>query len=407
MGKPTFISGAGPGHATDEEAYNLSASGSTTGVTLVTDTGVNYFEIDSAADRMAVARAVEVTPLAYTWACLEKVRLAGAMSAGDDNKFFSTGMSGADPHLNLEMHQLSDTSHYVLRLTDGLTDRDLKGEGLKLLAVDTYYSIRIQMEATGNRVKVWIDGTLDMDVDFGRDPRITFELFWLYQTSLGGSQKVRVSNVVLSHSDTKGDRPGTNVTGGEAGAKYPDGDMVTGTYGPQSDCALTTGTWTLWDDWASGAADDATTFNCEQGGSTGKIISTFDNVTVSNVIGIVVRARAAANDVKTVETHVVIRDTSANELEIQNGNLGSAAWRTFDIGGAFPLAPLAGGTAWTQTLLDNIGAGVRSVDTNGANDHWTAIFIEAFGIDEDAETEDEVLPGPGGVALGSANVGMY
>ena len=89
---------------------------------------------------------------------------------------------------------------------------------------------------------------------------------------------------------------------------------------------------------------------------------------------------------KTVTTFARLEDASGNSQEVQNFNFASTTYGGFS--SAFNLPPDAG--AWTQTQVDGLGAGLRSINTNTGNPNVSALAVELFtcGTDPPAVAAD-------------------
>lgn len=370
MALPGFIVGAGPEQSNSEQPYFKAVSGDWA---VVDDAGTKYFEWvgDGTTKASVICDNSKNTFDTYRWASVREWRLIGNFAlVGDRITLFSLG----GIYFGLEC--VTSTSQF--KVWAGQSQDTPLGTGTTTFSVGTsYHSLRIQTNQV--RIKVWVDGNLEINI--AHTQRVRFTRIETYKSpNMQSGQTARARRLILVTSSSEQDRPGVDVT---AGIHQPDGNRKD-EYGDQSDCTngSTTGDFTRVDDWASGDANDATDFNCENAGDTGIFVVTVTNATVANIIGLQVWARGRTNlEPKTVATKLRIEDASGNFEQYTNLNLASLDWDDGRRTAGFHLAPDAG--SWTQTKLDAHGIGISSINSNGANDQWTAIMSESFGVDND------------------------
>lgn len=261
-------------------------------------------------------------------------------------------------------------------------------------------TVVIRIETNGTRVKVWVDGTLEFDVADAS--------YWsrLFLTNPSHSSYEHLWWLGAQHEGTSGaDRPDASV---EVGLCFPTGNYggvndYGGEAGGGEDCTDNTiGDQALWNDYNGGLGsthDGAATYNCLLGGTAGKEISVMSGVAVTRTPqGVTGRSLANSNAAaKTVVTFTVVKadDGGASESEAQNVNISwNTVWR--GIGRVFGNPPVG---AWSDYVdpagnfnglaaggsLYKLALGVRSPNTNNANDLHTAIFFEVGSLGSDPE----------------------
>ena len=371
---PAFM---GPAHQTDMDAYSFDVDTAPTQYTFVTDGGKVYIDRHESKLLQVTAFKSAGGGLKYAWPYIMETGLfgAGALTSGQVINVCSWGNQ-----VRLELEQSGgDLGKYIWRVYDE-DSSVVRLSGTTLFSRGTYQEIRIDQDRTN--WTLWVDGVNEgsaADINVV----VNTQLDLASGPSDGTNNDLRYRGMGIRMSADEADRP--DVSSITYGACYPGGNDGGSGQNQYSDTACSAaddnGDYTEWDDWASGSADDATSFNCGPGGTAEREISTLVNVTVANVASIYVRARMRASlATKTVQTFTIERDGSGNEQEKANDNVTSDNWRT-RVGHYFDTDP--NGDPWNQTRLDALRLGVRTLDTNGANDQWTAIFAEAWGMTTD------------------------
>jgi len=157
----------------------------------------------------------------------------------------------------------------------------------------------------------------------------------------------------------------------------PDGDNESADYGDQATCGDGSGTFSDW--ILFGHAPLTTIWLCELGGEAGQETSTFENLSVLTTPKLVASRALGGSSIlsKTVETHHrMIQGGLLAEQE--NVNLTYNDWRGYHA--MWPTAPDTG--AWSAAKVNVLNVGIRSVDTNGANDKWAAYCLEVFDLQD-------------------------
>lgn len=187
-------------------------------------------------------------------------------------------------------------------------------------------------------------------------------------------------------------------TGGWSGGGNPGSPHDYGV-GSIENCTVEVGpgSWRNWADYGQQATHDSdVSFNCLGGGNAGREISTMSPVAVDRVPdGVTCRLLSQTNATpKTVATYTIIQadDGSESDAESANANiLWTTAWRVLNEN--FNAPPIG---TWAQYLDSNdifngttgtpstykLSLGVRSLDSNGANDRFTAAFFEVGSMDD-------------------------
>ncbi len=371
-----FVGGTGPFQSNTDEPYRAGSSGklSDLGITITTVGGLDYFRWTGTATtgvHPILHDDTEITfDKTFKWGCLESYRLQGVFgSVGDEVELFRLG--------KFDFYAIcqTDTSHYVVRVKESGTT--VGTSSTEFAVGTTFHASRI--ESDGTNVTLHIDAVEEFRVASSVELDSPTYLAFVVDDDLQDGQTFEAHNFQFTQSNDRSDRPDhQDMTGGSITLT---GDKVSATYGSDSDCEDTSGTYTKWNDWETGDADDATTHNCELGGASGKEISDMSDPSVTNLIGIQVWLRSRASIVaKTVATTIVVRDTVGHERIVAQGNLGSDTFITTSWA-AFGRGPNI--TGWTSAVLNDTGVGVQSPSSNTANDEHTALMVEWFGVAND------------------------
>lgn len=393
-----FYAGMGPAIVNDVKAY-----AHTGGVALVDPGGGAdpYIEIDDTAGSVPLGTTREPLSADTSHLAMFFVYMpTGTVDSAETVTFLQVVGVGTSSTMNLIAVQ-SSGSNFNIRVSIGaITVLTTLAE----YAVDTWLTFLVELDGTHWRLYEWT-GSVWLHVGTGvRSEKLNTSgsqvVIQGTGASLDAGEKYRLKLLLLCGTDTRAAAPNSSL---DVIASFTDGNGTHGDYGDQSDCTAgsTTGDEARWDDWATGANDGDTTDNCEDGGSNGTMTSTMANTTVpTGFFGVQVRAFGKANlAAKTVDVWLRI-DDGTNDQEQADAFPGDT-YVTKTAG--FTLAP-DGSTVWSQTEWNGTEIGVRSVSTNGANDIWTAIGAELFGVGTQALP---VIPQPAGVALGSANAGIF
>lgn len=385
MPNAMFLVGVGPFQSNTDQPYRVDSQGSLAQViiSIATIGGLDHFEWDGTAFTGAYGIVKknandEVIDKTNRWMCLKQFRIQGTFSSvGTEVEVFRI-CSGTDK-LQFFLVCSGTTSKYKWRVKlDGTTI----ATGVTEYAVGTtFYALRYT--TNGSIAILEVDTTEEFSVSETSEIEDSF-IALVVDANLQNGQTINFHNMQLTQAGNVTDRPDhQDMTGG---ILTLNGDLVSNQYGSDTDCTNASGTYTKWNDWESGNADDATTINCELGGSVGREISTMSNPTVTNLNGIQIWSRARAGGVgKTVAWWILIDDGAFN-IEVAQSNLGSTTWTNIGSAGfgRAPGEPPALRVPWTQTILHATGVGVRSPGTNSQNDEHTAIMVEWFGMGDDA-----------------------
>lgn len=377
MGNPR--SGFGPA-INDIEAYDRGGSGGAAWSITGSEGSYALHHDDTAGNHKTVMIATLMITTAltatYRWLCLALFNWTGTLTTNNVFEFLAFVTSSGTRYLRAQA--TSTTAYEVALYSSG---------GSELVAyagsftAGTDYSIRI--ETNGSTLKVWMDGSLLLT--YATSETLTGPMDAVTrQDGLSSGESAEWAGGYLRESSSEDDRPGVNV------AAYridPTGDDTSSYYGDEGTCGDGSGTYDDWNDWdAGGTADDDTAFICGVGGDNGTELSSMSTETISNVGNCVVvqvtREKVNVGS-KTVDIYYRIEDASANSQEI-NTDIGFAtAWSPIRV--TFDVAP-DGGT-WTQGDIDALLMGVRTVDTNGANDMHTAMAGEIVTCDDDPPSD--------------------
>lgn len=317
-----------------------------------------------------------VTPKAWAWFCLRGLVVEGTLSPGTNPFFLRVSEDNTADTVRTVNFEIKPTSSsaFVLRVTTG-GGRVLRADGTVSMGVDDLHNIRAQWGTDGS-FKVWVNGTLDIDVTpSDMDPIVSRRIF-ITSVDLG-SNTIYLNGGVLCDSDSEADRPGTAVSGDRADTddNYAGEDE----YGDETTCDSADADH---EDVDLDGADqvDTSIYWCAKGANAEKQMAEMTTASpTGDLLGIVVRGANRANAAaKTVETYYRIHD-GANSQEQQNTNISVADWmgaiRVFEV------APDGG--AWTSGDLASLKMGVRTIGTNTADENWAALIAEVFAIDSD------------------------
>lgn len=328
-----------------------------------------WLEIEDTAGSQALGPPRTFAAKTYVWLCIRAFRLSGTLGIGQDQPFVTIPR---DPFGTFNFHWVyASASTYNVRVTATGGFDETSGTAY---SVDTNLAIRVQWDGTD--LKVWINGVLEVDAaeaTYPDDARLT-----LGDPVAATGQEHYWSGIALTHSNSEADRPGTNV---DADLLPLSGNMAAeDEYGDDGDCTTDDATYT--DAQLDGSDQvDTATYWCGRAAGALKQMAETTTVTPAEELwlGLMWRGACAAFvGSKTADTYARIHD-GTNAAEKQNNNITSTDW-TGRIH-AFPTAPDGG--AWTQTDIDNLKCGVRTVGTNDDNDFWAAMAPEFFSIDSD------------------------
>lgn len=278
-----------------------------------------------------------------------------------------------------------DATTFNLRLSSTTTGGVNYGTGTTALTVDTWYDIRTLLDNAGNAVTVWIDDTLEIDeAAFAVEPNNAY--FLLQGANSTGMTWHFSTGICMRSTEGETERPQR-----QPGALFlsPASDHDSTTFGNDDvACNDGAGTYTDWDDWASGNHDSTTTMVVECGGNNGIEISTLSTATIDTTLtvhgGCVATASKANASGKSVATYQVLEDITTNTRA--EGLAHNLSGTNFQLNRTRFTSPPAGswsdyvnGTTFNHaSATKTLGAGIRSVDTNGANDDHTALCVELF-----------------------------
>lgn len=344
-----------------------------TGHGIATVGGVTAYQIVDAA-ASATLKVVN-PPTLDTFICdVFWIRCSGTKGAGAAT-FWQKGVGW-------RILQGSDSSHWALTMRAGgggttnlITSSDL--------AMDIWYKVRLLWD--GTTLEFWVDsvsqGTSATNPNFATGDQGV--------AGIEAGFTINIAHNEYCTYSTASDRPGFNPE-----IKYidPNGNDKSDEYGSETSASDASGDSTKWNQWATTVADDATTMNVEQGGATGKEISTLATVALTagrTIDGAIYTTRNRANvALKTVDWYAILRDAAAVEVEKQGDNLADTSFRGKHI--PFDTPPSG---AWTDyvssntfnhaSATKNLRAGCRSPNTNGANDQHTALVVGIVTCDDD------------------------
>lgn len=303
--------------------------------------------------------------------------LANLPDVVDTNAAYFMSLQSANP-ISLGIKAI-DASTFNLILSGPVT------AGTITLSVSTWYDIRVAMDNAANTINVWIDAASEF-TDAARTVDSATPLCTLSALTGTGITNYFSSIVVSYGTDASADRPSRNPEGHYIG---PNGDDASATYSNDptaGNCSDGSGTYTNWDDWNSGEADDNTTVNACCGNVSGKEISNLTTaaLTLSTVNGAMMSTWLAAREAKSCATWHILKDTIATteaELACTNAAVSSYASRRTSW-----VDPPAG--AWADYISSAtfnhasasrlLGAGVRNVNTNSTADKESAMGVEIF-----------------------------
>ena len=320
-----------------------------------------WLENDSAAGDYIIGEAAAMTADTYVWYMVRGFKLrATSLTAADEAPLlvFPTA-AGA----TLNWLQDTDSSHYVLQLVLAGVD----SPGSTSIAVGD--TITIMVEFNGTNVKLWINndgsGTPELTVTSTIKPNA--KTVSLGNASDGNTPFHDFSGVVWHMSDSEGDK--RDPTGIEVHMLEGTSDGTDGDYSSDDANAAVFGDVDLD---GSDQVDDTPHWLILGANAGAQSADTTDPAESGVVIGANMRFVHRTNLVtKTVDTYIVVRDNTNSE-EIQLANIDSTTFIGHVI--RMPLAPDSG--AWSAYDLANVELGVRSVDTNTANDYMAGILLE-------------------------------
>jgi hypothetical protein len=329
----------------------------------------------------------------YQWFTLPQFRWTGTLSASDEVKFLFSHNSITTGYYLKAVQESGDT--YKIELWEQSlfsdTKRGTSNSTYTAGSTPDDIAVRIQTKTDVDHVKVELNGIIEIDVDTALPASGQWTGAILGLEGNGTSQFVYFTHPAIWRGDSLADRPDTDV---EVYLIHPNGDGKSDEYGSDSDCSDASGTSTDW--LLSSDAPNTASYLCEQGAAAGKEFSTLGTAAITSgkvLSGVVWRGYGQANTSgKTVDTYGMIRDDAAtpNESEGQLSNLGNATWRGRV---AVFVLPPDGDANWDDFISSNVfnhasasehlEIGVRSVDTNEANDEWAAGVIEMVVVSDD------------------------
>ena len=377
-----FVSGVGPFQSNTDQPYAPGAGTfGDVGITITTVDGKDHFRWTGAAtagEYRVITDDASETPDSGTdrWWCFERFRIQGTFGAvGDEVEVFRQAFNGWQFFLLCQ----TDTSHYVWRMkVQGAT----KATGTTEFAVGTtFHSGRLAAGVT-NKMELYIDGTKELS---SNDVTGLSDIIALFvDTTLQNGQTIEIHNIQICQGDLD-DRPDhQNMDGGILTLT---GDKVSAQYADEADCGNTgAGTYTNWNDWESGDADDATSYNCGKGVDAMREVSDMSDPATTDLYGVSAFVRNAASGAsKTVAWDIILEDAAGNIRSVAQTNLNS---ETFANRGRATFGRGPGIAGWTEAKLDETGVGTRTPNTNDADDFQTAIMAEWFGIGADPPAAD-------------------
>lgn len=313
--------------------------------------------------------------LDYEWPVIEAHRIEGTTQAAQSEERvveFELD-AGNDVRLNYDPLAGSTFRYRLSQIGGGASAYGASGR-----ATSTNYSLRFQFD--GTNAKLWVDDVLDISIAVSGKPTLFFHL----GSTLPAGVEQYWCGLCWRGSDTESDRPNTTLTiEGPNAASDNESAQYGGQAGAGVDCSdAAKGLWSNWDD--DGADDsDRTIWNCTAGGTNAVETSHFDTVNMSDPKLVQIRYLSRGSiAAKMVETYARIVNGTPVVSEVEHINIGDGNWRGNSR--AFPLD--ANGDPWTKLRVNDTRAGVRSVNTNTANDDWSFMRVEVFDLGDDPPT---------------------
>ncbi len=322
-----------------------------------------WLENDGSGGDYDIGQTESMTADDFVWYMVRGFKLrATSLTAGDTAKFLEVDVS-ADV-LSLDWKQNTDTSHYVLSVQDGFGSAD----GATDIALGV--TITVMMEFNGTNVKVWLnnDGSGTPEITYTTTKKPISKELQLGIAGDGNTPFHDFSGVAWHMSDAESDK--RDPTGLEVHMLEGTSDGTDSDY--DSDDGSGEATYTDVDLDGSDQVDDTPHWLILGANAGAQSADTTDPAESGVVLGANMRFVHRTNLLtKTVDTYAVVRDNTNTE-EIQLANIDSTTFIGHVI--RMPLAPDSG--AWSAYDLALVEIGVRSVDTNGANDYMAGILLE-------------------------------
>ena len=392
------LGGAKPSH-TSIGFYSLfhnANRGTSSDFTIDTVAGNDWFKLAGSNTRDFFRPCGATSPPGDVWKWATVVyRRSGTLVVGEKNQFFDIG-----PQYTFRLVPITTTT-FDIELGDDVllgsyTVRGTADNGGAHYTTATEPVILIQKG--GGRDKVWINGTLEIDIASTKFMATLLRLLDGGPVNgadiLQSGQTSRWRNLAGRVSATESDRPDTSPTYALLG---PNANTSESDAGSIVDCAdAAEGEYQKWDDWVSGPADGDTTYNCfdeaserkeVSGLSTGALIGNMD------LLSVVVRAhmRGAAAD-KAGENLFRLKDNGGSSVEIAGDNQVTTVYNTRVIFFNTPPAGTWGnyvdsngifnGTTGTPSSK-KLEAGIRTPSANDVNIRVTSIAVEVCALGND------------------------
>ncbi len=392
--KPIFTYGPDFGDARwvrDSEVDDLafafpSSLVATTAVSAHASSGEECFrwlKLASTGGNHGLIREDTVTLDTYIWAVIRAGVVEGSFATNDRRRIFRIGdaVSQFDVFLNFDD---SDTYHYeIVRVSGSVTvgvfttTTDLN---------DISPAFRVQWD--GTRIKGWVEGSDTPEFDNAETGKPANRAWRANAGSLQSGEVAYYAGLGLWHSNDESDRPGYAIKHWHFSlgtqATPPVITESTAEYSSDGDgtCADTSGTGEDLQLDSNRDTDEGTNI-CMKGDVAGRIImdsSTGDGTITGTGIGLTVYTISKANLATKTVTAIVRLEEGPFAVEDTLSNMGGDVFVSHQA--YFPEGPA--GVAWsdaTATGLDGIG--IRSVDTNGANDEHAALGMFFTSVDND------------------------
>lgn len=378
----SLINGFGPTQAS-MDAYVLSPPAGYSIVTTPTPPyGTYWMQVDSAApgDDFTIGHdpGGNVPSKTYHGFVIRGFRCETALAAGN-----SFGIAQSITTTNLAIYLYGEgqaSGNYKVELRRGVAADTLLATSETEYAINTTVTFRLQMD--GVFCKVWINGILEIIAATTQKIALGITGWAIYCLAFQDIQIKRKWCQMAKYAwDADTDRPGVNVA---VDSVVLDADTAgEDDLGDHVLCNSTNGTYAHWDDWASGANDGDTTYNCGNNPGGAGDLNTLsgkstDITPTGTPDGVVCRYRTRANvGSKTVTWRSRIK-SGANALNTTMPNMASSLYVHWSC--VHPTTP--GGGSWTDEIT-SLKAGIAIKKDNTAITFATAFAYDVVAVNED------------------------
>lgn len=261
--------------------------------------------------------------------------------------------------------------------------------------------ITLRVQTNGSTIEVWLNGSKELEVaataywsrTYLVNPNNSAYVFRYWRIGgRGGSSMVDRPGFGLETRilipaedyDVKYSTSGNNDYGGRP-------------YAGAEDCALPErGRWENWDDWGSGDHDGEASFNCEQGGASGREASFLGAVGgFTQDVEFATRLAECRTQtaLKTVATKTYLKADNGDEDFQNNANIDWASWAPLPVqlwqdppSGSWS-DYMYGSTFNHEDAIRQLSLVIESLGTNEDNDMWTAVALEIGSMSNDPGEE--------------------